>query len=284
MTKEEFTPIYDDDGNIRGILDGATADYLESELPQPDNALFAADLKRANRVRISDVMDQKFRYETIAPKELEELRQCFELTDDPACGHCMCIGDLTFDFFDAAESVVSVTLHHGYSIRCGLWKDDAELLDGTLILQWLADHGIPELLDAFKKDEIRAKEHAAELAHWKNAMPACIRSLGDKALNDSDVEPIRIALADAVPERADQIMTLYEWLGAGCGRYTGVPSYEMVTMFLLLEYSTPELVAVASANGISAKALEGARRIFDCWWFQQRKENELVPLEFHRSQ
>jgi hypothetical protein len=282
-----FIPITGKDGRVRGIMDQRTAEYLNSTEPNPDQKMLDAMLAKAVRVRVTNTVieenerELKLLFETEDPTKIEELRKGMTLSDDPACGHCMCPGFPLLEFHDKNyQHLAAISFHHGYSIRWGIWKDDAELADGQRVLQWLAKNGVSKPLEDYIADQERSRKSMAETAAWLAAAPQCLVPLGDAILDDMNIAPTRDALALAYPKTDDRIRALLDWLGAGSGNYSGYPCYEQAPMNLLLEYPTKSLVNAVENEIVSARALSGARRLFACWHFKKRKDRDEVPAKF----
>lgn len=86
---------------------------------------------------------------------------------------CMCLGDVRFEVFDQdGGRLAVVVLHHGATLRWGQWESDAVLADGRLLLAWLDEHGMPDPVQRFEADRLRAEESAEEERNWLAAMPA----------------------------------------------------------------------------------------------------------------
>jgi hypothetical protein len=67
----------------------------------------------------------------------------------------MCHGDAGILLFDGSgNQVAAIGVHHGHAIRWDQWKDDAQLVDGWLLIDWLLDHGIDYPLS---EDQIRER-------------------------------------------------------------------------------------------------------------------------------
>lgn len=62
---------------------------------------------------------------------------------DVSAGHCMCVGEVGMDLFDADRDLLaSITVHHGDHIRRAGWPEDAFLPDGPGLVAWLRDQGV----------------------------------------------------------------------------------------------------------------------------------------------
>lgn len=84
----------------------------------------------------------------ISGPELSALRHAMRLAPGPA-GHCMCPGDLALAVLGEAGEWITITLHHGYTMRwTGPWSwPDVALADPDGFMAWLAERGVTHYLD-----------------------------------------------------------------------------------------------------------------------------------------
>jgi hypothetical protein len=154
----------------RVFLDAETVKYVESDGPTPNQQQLEAMLSRARRVRVTMSVDRGDRVDRELillirdPREIASLGATLRISDEP-CGHCMCLGDPHLTFLDERDVVLAeISLHHGRSIRWSAWRDDALLLDGREVLEWLASRGASAPLDDYEAE--RREEEAAHAA-WE---------------------------------------------------------------------------------------------------------------------
>lgn len=60
------------------------------------------------------------------------------------------------------------------SIRWDAWKHDAQLRDGTRILDWLAGRGVTGPREEMEADRRRAEETRQAIDAWREATPPCL--------------------------------------------------------------------------------------------------------------
>ena len=83
----------------------------------------------------------------------------------------MCFGGPTLEMLSADRSrLAHLSIHHGHAIRWNQWKDDAKLVDGRRLLQWLAQRGVVEPLRDFEAEEARQRQSAQDLKRWLGAI------------------------------------------------------------------------------------------------------------------
>ncbi|MEV6598508.1 hypothetical protein AB0M36_16770 [Actinoplanes sp. NPDC051346] len=103
-------------------------------------------LREVARVRVTEggasedrVLGEHILLDTADPAALRLLRGALavEQTTD---GHCMCLGDLAFEFFDSSDRRAAVVgFHHGVSLRWPGWDGDALLRDGGQVKSFPTD-------------------------------------------------------------------------------------------------------------------------------------------------
>src|SRR5687768_6621113 len=173
--------------------------------------------------------------------------------------------------FSTNARLPSISLHHGKSIRWSAWRDDARLLNGRQVLEWLAKRGVRAPLDEYEADVRNREASLAAWKHWHQATPRCLqpllepyRQLADKvvfvpspsrtvraSLEESPApagmsaeyfaEVVR-AFDDAYLDAREQARVLYAWFGRGSSRWSGFPAYEQVAEWLLLRLSAEDLI------------------------------------------
>src|SRR4051794_10972014 len=121
---DAFVPITDADGNVRGVMDRATADYLASTAPDPTQRSIDALLGRVTRVRVVPVGnfmvggERRTLLDTSDPESLADFRGCFAIVEDPETfGHCMCLGDPHLELYAGEGLAATIGYHHGFAIR-----------------------------------------------------------------------------------------------------------------------------------------------------------------------
>jgi hypothetical protein len=262
-------------------------DYLNS-LPQPTQLALDSLMDQVRAVRVfksgSDggkVLGNDVVLEVGEPNDVAALRITMRIIDG-AGGHCMCFGGPTLELLSADRSRLALlSIHHGRAIRWDRWKDDAKLVDGRLLLAWLAERGVVDPLrefDAMAAGRLRSKQDANR---WLAAMPSALKPIWSSALGQFgmvNVDPLRAALESAVPDEGERILALLEWFGSGAGPWSGFPSYEQAAEELLLGYSTARITEAVESTRLGLAQLEGAARLFGGWAFRKRRPEGLKEL------
>jgi hypothetical protein len=213
---------------------------------------------------------------------LTELKQTLAILDGPG-GHCMCHGEPTLELLSPqGEPLTALGVHHGRSVRWAAWKDDAELLDGRRLLEWLDHRGVPGPLHEYLEEQRRQEQGQADWQRWWGAMPDCLKQLPadvwERAAETNDLTPVQESLAAAYLEPQARILALFRWFGSGAGPWTGFPVYEQLAEQILLQLPVEELVVVLQTAPLSEEQLEGAARFFAGRAFANRASGEGVQL------
>jgi len=310
--ENEWAPV-EVPGGGRVMVDREMAAYLRSRAPQPSQQSLDAVLRSArscriieNGVRSGEPVGKNILWEVRGPSLLSELRRFLTIVDGPA-GHCMCYGDTAFEFLDRSGKRIAVLgLHHGKTIRWNAWRDDAALVNGLALLQWLSSHGIQYPLQNYQAAE--QQRTAAERAWkiWFAAMPPCLQpflrdqeqSLGmviavpsapsasaqpsslhkASTVDDETWARVKQAVGTAYSNPVHRAQTLFAWLGSGSGPWTGFPAYEEVPELLLMEMPIAHLMQALANPRVSDQVLEGAARFLAGWNFQSVRGPELAVL------
>jgi hypothetical protein len=285
-----FVPIRDERGNIMGLMDQATADYLASRAPDPTQASLDGLLVGITRVRVvpfsnflQGTAEKAVLLDASDPVSLASFRECFAIVEDPdSFGHCMCFGDPHIELYAGDRLAATLGYHHGLAIRWSAWKHDAVLKEPDRLLDWMSAHGVPGPRAEVEAAQRRAEESARQAERWLGAMPECLRpfwgQLGpfpEPALHGVSLDALRAAY----PSPAAQVRALLGWFGSGAGPWSGYPSYESVPEQLLRHYPTQLLIEALTASPPTAPQLAGAARYFAGWDFRRTKEADgrLLP-------
>lgn len=201
--------------------------------------------------------------------------------------HCMCCGNPTIELYQGDKLLAALAFHHGRSLRwvAGKWPGDAKLTpDSALYLrEFLAANGAPGAKEEFEEMEARSQEWAKNEARWKAAMPEAIKPYwkqsGDPLAKPVKPEIIISKLAQDIPDRNEQILTLLHWLGSGDGPWSGYPAYESLAQELLLQYTTQDILAAVDGVDLTPTQTDGLARLFGGWDFSQKRPNDrqLIP-------
>jgi len=240
------------------------------------------------------------------PVALAHLRQALRIQDGDS-GHCMCHGDPWMRFFDPrGRQIAELSLHHGHGIRWKEWRSDAELVDGTVSLLWMAEMGVTYPAEAYNEAIEQSRLMFAEWERWFAAMPACLQpilasqrdSIGQvlfvpapeattrvaeeycnpSCIDDAVHRAVMHALAATYPQSVERARVLFEWLGSSQSKWSGFPSYEEVPEHYLMRIPLESLTAALGRDAVSAAQIAGAARFFAGYQFAARRSPELQRL------
>jgi hypothetical protein len=280
----DFTRVTGPDGQWM-FVDSATMEYLNSSAPQPTQTALDSLMDQVRAVRVYEdgchgdtLLSNDVLLEICEPDDIALLRIALRIVDGPA-GHCMCYGGPTLEMLSADRTRLALlSIHHGVAIRWNRWGDDAELIDGRLLLEWLALRGVVEPLRDFEEQEARDHQSKQYLARWLAAMPSALIPVQSAALGRSGIV-LDAALEGGLPDEGQRILALLEWFGSGAGPWSGYPGYEEAAEKLLLGYPTARIVEVVEATQLSPAQLEGTARLFAGWTFSQQRPQDLKELD-----
>jgi hypothetical protein len=287
-TKDAFVPVRDEQGNVRGIMDRGTADYLASRAPAPSQASLDALLASVTRVRVLPFSslckdeEQVVLLDTSDPASLAAFRDCFAVVEDPSTfGHCMCCGNPHIELYAGDERAATLGYHHGASLRWNAWRSDVFLREPDRLLDWMSAHGVPGPRREVEDAKRRAEESARNAKRWLAATPECLRPFWgdrDRTLDRELHRRMLEALRAAFVTEESQALALFGWFGSGAGPWSGYPAYESAAEQLLFHYATPLLIQALTTSSPSDAQWLGAARYFGNWGFYQTKKGETALL------
>jgi len=218
------------------------------------------------------------------PSDLAELGRL--LTVDGEAGHCMCYGDTTFELHGRDGSILALLgLHHGVSLRWEIWDDDASLVDGRALLEWLAAKGVSGPYESWLADERDRQEFLAQYNSWLVLIPPVLGGLKEEmddlkrsgaGLSQEMIEESHLLLEAAYPDAVERTRVLLRWFGSGSGKMTGFPSYEKVPEQFLAQ--VPISAIVEALDDADDATLEGGVRYLAGWTFGKYRGSDLPAV------
>jgi hypothetical protein len=312
LRRDERGALVERPDGSRMYLDVETARYLESRGPIPTQERLDAVLAHARRARVTQLVPRNERLEDELlldidePETVASLCATLRIVDGPY-GHCMCFGNPHVTFLDdTGAPIAKVSVHHGLSIRWEEWGEDAQLADGTELLNWLSNHGVRQPLEEFRA------EHAAQAARekrwneWRAATPPPLRpllepyaqSVGQVVFSPSPAHTKTTPMPPLVPphhmpedhyahvvdtceaaypNETERARVLFEWLGSGGREWSGGPVYEYVPEYLLLRVPLPGLLQACETDRSDAVTL-GAARFFTSHCFHMYRSDDVTHV------
>lgn len=295
QSQDAFVPMTDDKGNVIGMMDLMTRDYLESNAPMPSQLSLDAMLGQCTRVQLMRHEGSTTGTGKIVEKQVIEirdvesiisLRKALAIDEENQLGHLMMVGRHRLKLFNGTQSTGTIELLAGFAIRWDHWSDDVRLQDPMHLLTWLAERGVGEPLERYREMEgLRAAEQQAEI-RWKEAIPDCLLPYWEEMLDSrTNLESLRQALEAAYPDPALRVLALFRWFGSGAGPWSGFPDYEFIPEALLLEYPTATLISILTQSMLTSTDLDGAARYFAGWQFRNKEQggHRQIPPEFRQQ-
>lgn len=314
QASSEWTVVNRPDGS-RVMLDRETVEYMQSQAPQPSQRSLDTMLEGAHGLRIiaggasgGQPLGEKILLEIRDASTLADFRQHLRIVDG-AAGHCMCHGDPTIELLDnSGKRAAVIGLHHGKAIRWNGWRDDAELVDGRGLLEWLAAHEVQYPLRKYL-DSIQSRASAERAwQRWFAAMPPALRSLltdqqdsigmiiavpspsaataeaetdqfaGPVTFDAERLLGVKHAIEEAYPDTVQRAEVLFEWYGKGNGAWTSFPAYEEIPEYLLIDVPFEQLLSALRGSSVPEPRLEGAARFFAGWTFAKKHSAKLTSI------
>jgi hypothetical protein len=205
-SSEPFVSIRDASGRVTGIMDRATADYLESQAPDPTQQSIDSLLSRITRVLVvgmgyyrQGTPERRTLLDTSDIASIAAFRECFAIVDDPRTfGHCMCCGEPHFYLYAEDELVATIGYHHGMSIRWDAWKHDAVLKDPDRLLDWTFAHGVDGPQREVEEMRRRGEESQIRREQWLQATPDCLGQFQSQECNEFPKRACKVCAGTAV--------------------------------------------------------------------------------------
>lgn len=232
-------------------------------------------------VREAPTASGKTLFESTDRRDLDDLKTSLVLEPSHEWFHCMCIGSPTIYLYDHGGELAQLTNHHGVSVRYSLWPSDVRISDTEKWLSWFDSRGMPDPREEVNAMRAREEQGKRDGDRWVAAMPNAIAAVWSAALGefgDVDVEPLRTALEQGLPDQRERILVLLEWFGSGAGPWSGFPGYEAAAEKLLLAYPTKSIVEAFQSSSVTPTQTEGAARLFAGWSFRQQRGGRVQEL------
>lgn len=272
------------------VVDETTLAYMNSKTPQPSQVSLDALFRQCERVRVlrggvasGRTLTEDVLFETEQAAMIADLREAMRVNDGPG-EHCMCFGNAAVELLSAdGDRVATIGLHHGQTIRWDGWKDDASLVDGVGLLQWLEAHGVAYPLEEYRRGEEQARESEAAWQKWLAATPACLMPFSHEfvmvGLGGDGLELLLDPLANAYKDGTTIAWNLFWWLGHGSGPWSGYPVHEDVALRLLMTLDIADLVGALDPDRHPTEwHVEGAARFFATWEFRTKRAADFARL------
>ena len=218
------------------------------------------------------------------PSDLAELSRL--LAVGGPSGHCMCYGDTTFELCNGDGTILAVLgLHHGVSLRWEVWGDDAWLINGRALMEWLSSKGVGGPRQRWFEDEADRQASISQYSLWLLEIPAALESLKEQmddlklsggGLSGETLQELGRLLEAAFPDAVERAGVLLRWFGSGSGQMSGFASYEAVPEQFLARVPIQALVdALTDADDA---ILDGGVRYLAGWTFVKTRGPDLAAV------
>jgi hypothetical protein len=277
---------------VIGLLCRAAIGQNEHPITQADVAALLSVIENADRVAVFSVNETEAErqiYTSTSPKDLQALRTSISIESPPQWFRCACDPSTVIRLFRRNKEIGEIDLFDGTTIRFTNWSSDAEISNKTEWFEWLDRRGIKTPRMEFEQRVVQDRKYRAAEERWIKAMPSSLVPLWPPVakvipMGEYETGPLDSALSSEFPDKQARILKLMAWFGNGTGPWSGYPVYESVPEQMLLEYSTPELLAAVSGEQLNEDETEGAARLFAGWNFNHSRpqDNALLPADLKR--
>jgi hypothetical protein len=264
----------------------------------------------------ADVYNARLLYSSMNAKVISGLKAAMAVAPASKADEatlCMCISYPEIRLYRRQKELARFSLVTGIFVRTTIWSHQARIVDEEKMLRWFDARGIH---GPRRESKDRHADEAAEQAgaeRWMNAMPASVRPLWPQTMAASpswenemsifvpqrppekskapageatsrepepapEIKRLSAALANEFPDPKQRMRALFAWFASGSGAWSGYPAYEGIPEELLLEYTTPELLAAIEGASLSEQEKEGAARFFAGWTFNTRRPRDKALL------
>lgn len=278
---------------VIGLLCRVAIGQNDHPITQTDVAALLGVIEKADRVAVFSVNETEAERQIYAStnlKDIQALRTSISIESPQQWFRCACDPSTVIRLFRRNKEIGKIDLFEGTTIRFTDWASDAEISNKTEWFEWLDRRGIKTPRKEFEQRVAQdLKDRAAE-KRWIKAMPSSLVPLWPPVakvipMGEYEIDPLDSALSKEFPDKPTRILKLMSWFGNGTGPWSGYPIYESVPEQMLLEYSTPELLAAVSGEALNEDETEGAARLFAGWDFNHSRpqDNALLPADLkHR--
>ncbi len=275
-----------------GLLCRSAIGQNDRPITQTDVAALLSVVENADRVAVFSVNEtegERQIYVSTSPKDIEALRTSISIESPQQWFRCACDPSTVIRLFGSNKEIGEIDIFDGTTVRFTNWSSDAEISNKTEWFAWLDRRGIKTPRKEFEQRVAQDRIYRAAEERWIKAMPSSLTPLWPPVakvipMGEYDIEPLDSALSKEFTDGRTRILKLIAWFGNGTGPWSGYPGYESVPEQMLLEYSTPELLAAVTGETLNEDETEGAARLFAGWDFNHSRpqDNALLPENLKR--
>lgn len=138
-------------------------------------------------------------------------------------GYCMCIGTVDIDVQRTGAAPVTISLHHGVSLRWKESKGNVNLKSPDAIMDWLSARGMNFVREEYDESERLGQETLEQKRRWHDALPRSLRPfLDDMQQTGGRSSPEwTAAVEQELPDPVNRAAILLELFGSGAGPWSG---------------------------------------------------------------
>ena len=261
--------------------------------PLPNNESLVELFSNAPVIRIREIFyERKVLLEETDPAAIQALASCLRLESEQIGAHCMTPGEYFVEVEGSGAEMLSIVTPN--SIRWDeRWQGDGALEDGLKLATWLAERGLPKLLEDFHRDERAAVVYQEQYDKWKSLMPCMGPLWGEfdvgvrRGQQDQFIAPALELLSRNYDNHCHMLRALLGWYGSNGAGADGTYQYETFLADLLRTFPIDIYLEVFSKQEATNDEWAGAIRSFHdrAWgWRESRdKARSLGKLLFKRA-
>jgi len=254
------------DGTPLVLIDDSLVPFLLNPNPLPNNESLAELFSTAD-------------LEETDPAAIQALTSCLRLKSEQIGAHCMTPGKYFVEVEGSDAEVLSIVTPT--SIRWDeRWHGDGELEDGLKLATWLAERGLPKLLEDFHHDEHEAAVYQEHYENWKSLMP-CMGPLWaefdvgvGRGQQDRFIVPALELLSRNYDSHRCMLRALLGWYGSNRAGADGTYQYETFLADLLRTFPIDIYLEVLTEQVVTKDEWAGAIRSFHdrAWGWRESRE------------
>ncbi|MBS2037484.1 hypothetical protein JST97_21020 [bacterium] len=268
------------DGTPLVLMDDSLVPFLLNPNPLPNNESLAELFSNADVIRVREIFyERKILLEETDSRAIQALASCLRLKSEQIGAHCMTPGEYFVEVESSGAKMLSIVTPT--SIRWDeRWHGDGELEDGLKLATWLAERGLPKLLEDLHHNERQAVVYQEQYEKWKSLMP-CMGPLWAefdvgvrRGQQDQFIVPALELLSQQYESHQDMLRALLGWYGSNRAGANRTYQYETFLADLLRTFPIDIYLEVLTEQEATNDEWAGAIRSFHdrAWGWRESRE------------
>ena len=196
------------------------------------------------------------------PEHKQRLCELLAVETPRMAFHQMTFGYFSIDLKAGEDVIATIELIHDGTIRCNRWKSDAELINSSGLLRFLAEQGFLQPLEDERKRQQKRDAKTASMNDWKEAAPKCFsRQFNTINRHSNDFVPALKQELDAeIPDLVQQIQQLLIIYGITLDHWSPNNAYEEAPNRILCDLEMQDVINAYLASDRSERITSGFGR------------------------